>query len=110
MGVFNDVFVSVPDIYVCIACISAISIVYAGGLVIYRLFLSPISHIPGPKMAAATLWYEFYYNVVKEGTYFLKVQELHKQYGEQIASFKPHNKILIKHRSNRPHHPPRSPH
>lgn len=27
---------------------------------IYRLFYSPISHIPGPKIAALTFWYVVY--------------------------------------------------
>jgi hypothetical protein len=52
------------------------------GLVIYRLYLSPISNFPGPKLAACTLWYEFYFDVVKRGRYTWKIGELHEEYGE----------------------------
>lgn len=48
---------------------------------VYRLFLSPISCIPGPKLAALTYFYEFYYDTVCKGRYLWKIQELHKQYG-----------------------------
>jgi hypothetical protein len=56
--------------------------VYFLGLVIYRLYLSPISNFPGPKLAACTLWYEFYFDVVKRGRYTWKIGELHEEYGE----------------------------
>ncbi|MCJ1321263.1 hypothetical protein MMC15_006607 [Xylographa vitiligo] len=57
---------------------------YVLGLVVYRLYLSPISKFPGPKLAALTLWYEFYYDVVRGGQYIFHVRELHKKYGPII--------------------------
>lgn len=57
------------------------AILYTAVLVIYRLFFSPLAKFPGPKLAAATLWYEFYYDVIKTGQYTFKIKELHKQYG-----------------------------
>lgn len=48
---------------------------------IWRLFLSPLSKFPGPKLAAVTLWYEFYFDVVKEGMYIWEIERLHKIYG-----------------------------
>ncbi|KAL4946987.1 putative cytochrome P450 [Aspergillus filifer] len=36
---------------------------------------------PGPKLAAATWWPEFYYDVVKRGTYLYKIEEMNKRYG-----------------------------
>ena len=30
---------------------------------IWRLYLSPVAHIPGPRFAALTFWNEFYYDV-----------------------------------------------
>lgn len=37
-------------------------VVYLG---VYRLWYSPISHLPGPKLAALTQYYEFYYDIVR---------------------------------------------
>lgn len=53
-------------------------------LVLQRLYLSPISHIPGPKLAALTWGYECYYDVVLGGQYVFQVLDLHKQYGPII--------------------------
>jgi hypothetical protein len=57
-------------------------IVYIVALAIYRLYFSPLSKFPGPRLAALTLWYEFYYDVIKEGRYTWKIRELHGKYGQ----------------------------
>lgn len=48
---------------------------------IYRLYLHPLRHIPGPKLAAVTWLYEIYYDVVQPGQYIFRLMELHRQYG-----------------------------
>ncbi|KAK2590015.1 hypothetical protein QQS21_012303 [Conoideocrella luteorostrata] len=53
-------------------------------LAIYRLFFSSLSAFPGPKIAAATAWYEFYYDVIKQGRYFYRISEMHEKYGPVI--------------------------
>ncbi|KUJ23966.1 cytochrome P450 [Mollisia scopiformis] len=50
----------------------------------YRLFLHPLARFPGPKLAAATRWYEGYYDVIENGQYTFKIEEMHKQYGPII--------------------------
>ncbi|KAL8726449.1 MAG: hypothetical protein Q9181_006046 [Wetmoreana brouardii] len=50
-------------------------------LLISRLYTSPVSHISGPKLAAFSFWYEFYYDVVLRGRYTWKLAQLHEQYG-----------------------------
>ncbi|KOS17608.1 Trichodiene oxygenase [Escovopsis weberi] len=62
----------------------AIWLVYAACLAVYRLYLSPIAHIPGPKIAALTVWYEAYYDVVVGGHYIWKVMDMHKKYGPVV--------------------------
>jgi hypothetical protein len=66
---------------------TAISILlYSVVVVIYRLFLSPLSKFPGPKLAAATLLYEAYYDVILGGQYTFKIKELHERYGDLVGS------------------------
>lgn len=58
---------------------------YLISLVIYRLYLSPISHIPGPKLAALTHFYESYYDVYpNKGQFMFHYMDLHKKYGPII--------------------------
>lgn len=49
-----------------------------------RLYFHPLAHIPGPKLAALTWWYEFYFDVVQQGRYVFQIRQLHKQYGERL--------------------------
>jgi cytochrome P450 len=63
--------------------ISVVGIVlYTLVLVVYRLYLSPVAHIPGPKLAALTHLYEGYYDVFgHQGRFLWKCKELHDRYG-----------------------------
>ncbi|KAJ5986495.1 cytochrome monooxygenase aflU [Penicillium sp. IBT 35674x] len=48
---------------------------------IYRVYFHPLSKIPGPKLAAATSAYIFYFNVIKQGTFIWQLERLHEVYG-----------------------------
>ncbi|KAK1485983.1 cytochrome P450 [Colletotrichum tamarilloi] len=55
--------------------------IYVTGLITYRLYFSPIAHIPGSKLTAATGWYETYLDVFKGGQFTFQIEEWHRQYG-----------------------------
>lgn len=50
---------------------------------IYRLYFHPLSGIPGPKLAAVTHLYEFYYDVIIHGRFLFQIEKMHQQYGRQ---------------------------
>ena len=62
--------------------LSVFFVLYVLSLYVYRIYFDPLSKIPGPKLAAASLWYEFYYDVIKEGRYTWKIWEMHDKYGK----------------------------
>ncbi|KAI1827693.1 benzoate 4-monooxygenase cytochrome P450 [Xylaria intraflava] len=65
--------------------VAAAYLVYGVVLGVYRVYFSPLSRFPGPKLAAATFWYEFYYDLwPHKFQYLWKIQELHEQYGPII--------------------------
>ncbi|KAL4867993.1 hypothetical protein BDV12DRAFT_186272 [Aspergillus spectabilis] len=52
-------------------------------LALHRLYLSPLRKFPGPKLAAATQWYETYYEMIYQGggMFTKKIRKLHEEYG-----------------------------
>lgn len=107
--------------YSFVLCGLAAYIAYLVWLAIYRLHLSPLAKFPGPKLAALSNWYEFYYDVIREGDFTRQIQKLHKKYGKTTyatprdssnhLSFDWRLYSLGQRRSNPPHSllPPLSP-
>ena len=56
-------------------------------VVVNRLFLGPLAKFPGPRLAALTGWYETYHECFKRGTYWVKIERMHLEYG--TSSFYP---------------------
>lgn len=57
---------------------------YSIVVVIQRLFFSPLAKFPGSRLAAATSWYEFYFDWWLQGKYVFEIEKMHKKYGQCI--------------------------
>lgn len=73
---------SVPAVLLALSA----TILYALAKVVYRLYLHPLASFPGPKLAAATFWYECYFDVFKApgGQFIYEIDRLHSIYGPVI--------------------------
>lgn len=62
--------------------LALISIAGIASVAIYRLYFHPLSKVPGPKLAALSRLYDFYYDCILGGKFVFKIEDLHKQYGQ----------------------------
>jgi hypothetical protein len=49
-------------------------------MIFTRLVFHPLAHVPGPRLAGFTKWYEFYYDVVCDGEYLNHIERMHATY------------------------------
>ncbi|KAJ6030971.1 cytochrome P450 [Penicillium herquei] len=54
------------------------------GVVIYRLFFHPLAKFPGPKITAATGWFETYHDLFRRGMFVWEIEKMHQQYGSIV--------------------------
>jgi len=64
-----------------LTALAAILVTYPIVLALYRVTFHPLAKFPGPKLAAMTLWYEFYYEVILWGQFTNRIEWMHKNYG-----------------------------
>ncbi|RYP76854.1 hypothetical protein DL769_003540 [Monosporascus sp. CRB-8-3] len=85
MGVSSNIqAVIAPDTINGLLVVIAVATLYGTYLVTYRLFFHPLRKIPGPYLAAATYWYEFYEDIVLRGHYVKSYPKLHAKYGPVV--------------------------
>lgn len=61
--------------------LSGLYLLYIVSVGIYRPYFSPYAKFPGPKLAALTYGYMFYYDALGvKGQYIYKIQQLHEEY------------------------------
>lgn len=85
---------------------------------VYNLYFHPLRKIPGPRLAAMTCLYEFWYDAVRGGAYIWEIRKMHEVYGKTavLAAIAP----LLRRsngapsytvgRPNRPYQPERGAH
>ena len=73
-----------PSLTTIAVSVSTLLLAYTIYALMRRVFLSPLRDIPGPKLAALTSWYEFYFDVVQQGRYVWKIKDLHSKYGSTL--------------------------
>ena len=70
-----------PSLTTIAVSVSTLLLAYTIYVLISRIFLSPLRNIPGPKLAALTSWYEFYFDAIQQGRYVWRIKDLHLKYG-----------------------------
>ncbi|MCJ1438985.1 hypothetical protein MMC27_008375 [Xylographa pallens] len=66
-----------------VAVLLGAAVLYSLLLMTYRLWLHPLARFPGPRLAAVTGWYEFYFDILNgdKYTFMHEIERMHDIYG-----------------------------
>src|SRR2546430_275207 len=71
--------------YYLLYCLPVALLTWTVGLVIYRLYLHPLAHVPGPRWAAVTWLYQTYYSAAGgRSRFYQQIAKLHERYGKSF--------------------------
>jgi len=56
-------------------------LLYVVGRIIYLRYFHPLAHIPGPFFASITGLHRFYYDYIRNGSYYLQFERYRDIYG-----------------------------
>ena len=62
-----------------LAGLAAVGAIYFSTLIVYRLYGSAASHVPGPFLARISAWWQLWH--VWQGDYHLAIGAAHRKYG-----------------------------
>lgn len=82
---YNTSFGGFGEYFGAGTAIALILLVPICSVAVYRLCFHPLAGIPGPRLAAISQLYEFYYNCIKPGQYTFQIQKLHQIYGMLLS-------------------------
>jgi hypothetical protein len=74
-------------------------------VICYRRFFHPLAKVPSPFLPAVTRLYLWYHNVIKDGSYYKRIDEMHAKYGTRPHSEVAANPNPSHPRSRRPDRP-----
>lgn len=80
MGAIPNDF-AFPSTLTLVAAFLAAASAYGVYTIVYRLRFHPLAKVSGPRYAAVTHWYQFYYDVVQRGRFPWALERMHKHYG-----------------------------
>ncbi|PYI33457.1 putative benzoate 4-monooxygenase cytochrome P450 [Aspergillus indologenus CBS 114.80] len=63
---------------------TSLGLIFLGSVLLHRLYLHPLAHIPGPPLAKVTYLFEWYYDLVLSGQFTFHLKSLHDKYGPVI--------------------------
>ena len=81
MAFIVDLQESLPSLQVCAGIALALLIV---GRIIYLRYFHPLANVPGPFLASITELYRFYFDFIKNGSFYLKFEDFRAKYGWRL--------------------------
>lgn len=78
-------FTSLPMSVPVTVCLAVLLVSTTVAQAIKRLYFHPLARYPGPLLAATTVWYKTYYDIVMDGGWAEHLEHLHSVYGEQFS-------------------------
>lgn len=71
----------IKNIWHSLATVCILWVVYHLFVTLYRITFHPLTAFPGPKLAALSYKYEFYFDGILGGKYTDEISRMHEKYG-----------------------------